>query len=772
MAEALWYNEPAKAWSMGLPIGNGRIGAVVLSEIDKETWSFNEISFWSGRSEPSPKAYGGKAAIKEIQARYLGGDFTGGKLLAEQYLQPPKKNYGTNLTVAKIHLAFDQPSAAISNFRRELSLDEAVASAQYMVGDHNYRRETLVSNCHQILVSQISTDSSQGLSLTLSISSENSDFTVASMGDALEFQAHARESAHSDGKCGVRGRGIVKITAPGGSIQVNNGKLMVKDAKSILVFLTFNTDFRQANNNWMSLALAQLKHAQSYTYEQLKTDHMNDHQSLYRRVSINLGSNERAALPTNERQFRFKEAGFDDPSLFALYFQYGRYLTISGTRANSPLPLHLQGLWNDGEASKMNWSCDYHLDINTQMNYFPTEMANLSECHAPLINYIETLAQDGKTTAKQFYGSPGWVAHVFSNVWGFTDPGWEVSWGLNVTGGLWIASHMIEHFEYTQDKTFLSEIAFPILKKSAEFYLDYMTVEPMSGCLVTGPSVSPENSFFTGDAKDGEQQLSLGPTIDTILIRDLFKFLIKAGSQLNTDAEFCSRLKDALTKLPPFKIGKKGQLQEWLEDYEESQPDHRHLSHTIALCRSDQITPRHSPALAESIRVTLANRQARADLEDIEFTAALFGLNFARLNDGDSALEHVGHLIGELCFENLLSYSKAGVAGAERSIFVIDGNFGGAAVVGEMLLRSSDSEIDLLPALPLKWPSGFVRGLRARGNLEFDIEWEDGNLTLVTLKAFSPGRVTLYYKNYQVHLSFYSLEVIWLSNSLELLSKA
>jgi alpha-L-fucosidase 2 len=420
----------------------------------------------------------------------------------------------------------------------------------------------------------------------------------------------------------------------------------------------------------------------------------------------------------------------------------------------------------------MNWSCDYHLDINTQMNYFPTEMANLSECHAPLIDYIETLAQDGKTTAKQFYGSPGWVAHVFSNVWGFTDPGWEVSWGLNVTGGLWIASHMIEHFEYTQDKTFLSEIAFPILKKSAEFYLDYMTVEPISGCLVTGPSVSPENSFFTGDAKDGEQQLSLGPTIDTILIRDLFKFLIKAGSQLNTDAGFCSRLKDALTKLPPFKIGKKGQLQEWLEDYEESQPDHRHLSHTIALCRSDQITPRHSPALAESIRVTLANRQARADLEDIEFTAALFGLNFARLNEGDSALEHVGHLIGELCFENLLSYSKAGVAGAESSIFVIDGNFGGAAVVGEMLLRSSDSEIDLLPALPLKWPSGFVRGLRARGNLEFDIKWEDGNLTLVTLKAFSPGRVTLYYKNYQVHLSFYSLEVIWLSNSLELLSKA
>ena len=548
MAEALWYNTPATTWDMGLPVGNGRIGAVVLSEIGKETWSFNEITFWSGRSELSPKVYGGKAAIKEIQARYLEGDFAGGKLLAEQYLQPPKKNYGTNLAVAQIHLDFDQPSAAPSNFRRELNLGEAVASAQYIIGSHNYRRETFVSHRQQILVSQISTDSSQGLSLTLSISSENPDFTVTSIGDALEFQAHALESVHSDGKCGVRGRGIVKISAPGGSIQGNNGKLVVKDATSILLFVTFNTDFRQTNNDWMLLASAQLKDAQSRTYEQLKTDHMKDHQSLYRRVSINLGSNESASLPTNERQSRFKESGFDDPSLFALYFQYGRYLTISGTRADSPLPLHLQGLWNDGGASKMNWSCDYHLDINTQMNYFPTEMTNLSECHTPLINYIETLAQDGKTTAEQFYGSPGWVSHVFSNVWGFTDPGWEVSWGLNVTGGLWIASHMIEHFEYSQDKTFLAEKAFPILKQSAEFYLDYMTIEPISGHLVTGPSVSPENSFFTGDAKEGEQQLSLAPTVDIILIRDLFKFLIKAGSQLNTEAEFCSRLQGCSLK--------------------------------------------------------------------------------------------------------------------------------------------------------------------------------------------------------------------------------
>ena len=771
MSETLWYNKPAKTWGEGLPVGNGRIGAVVLSEIDEETWSFNEITFWSGRSEPSPEIYGGKAAIEEIQSRYLDGDFVGGKLLAEKYLQPSKKNYGTNLAVAKVHLEFDQPSAIPNSFRRELNLDEAVTSAQYTIGGHNYLRETFVSHPQQILASQIRTDSAQGLSLTVSISSESPEFAMVSMEDALEFQVRALESVHSDGKCGVRGRGIVKVIASRGSVYSKDGKLIVKDATSILIFLTFNTDFRQTDNDWASLAVAQLKDALSLPYEQLKTNHMKDHQALYRRVSIDLGSTRSATLPTDERQSRFKESGFDDPSFFALYFQYGRYLTISGTRADSPLPLHLQGLWNDGEANKMNWSCDYHLDINTQMNYFPTEMANLSECHIPLMNYIERLAQDGTTTAEQFYGSPGWVAHVFSNAWGFTDPGWETSWGLNL-GGLWIASHMIEHFEYTQDRIFLAEHAFPVLKKSAEFYLDYMTVQPTSGYLVTGPSVSPENSFFTGNAEDGEQQLSLAPTVDTVLVRDLFSFLIKATSQLNTDLKFSSLLQNALAILPPFKIGKKGQLQEWLEDYEESQPDHRHLSHTIALCRSNQITPRHSPALAESVRVTLTKRQVRADLEDIEFTAALFGLNFARLNDGESAFKHVGHLIGELCFGNLLSYSKAGVAGAENSIFVIDGNFGGAAVVGEMLLRSSNNEIDILPALPSRWPSGSVKGLRARGNLEFDIEWEDGSLTGATLRAFSPGHVTLYYKNLWVGLSFSALEVIQVSNSLELLSKS
>ncbi|RFU29876.1 hypothetical protein B7463_g6484, partial [Scytalidium lignicola] len=772
MAQALWYDTPATKWQQGLPLGNGRIGAVVLSDVNTETWSFNDVTFWSGHSEPSPRVFGGKAARHNLQALYLENDYVGGKALAEKFLEPPKHNYGTNLTVAQISLQFShQTDAKPSIFKRQLNLDDAISTTQYTLASHSYHRETFISYPQQVLISKISSDSPQGLSFTLFISSDNPEFKVTTTGDTIEFNAHALENIHSDGKCGVEGRGTIKISVSGGSLQSNNGKLEVKNASSAVVFVTFNTNFRQEDDSWRGLSLKQINEAESLSYNQLREDHIKDHQALYRRMSIDLGKSDNATLPTDKRQAKFNKASnFDDPGLFALYFQYARYLTISGTRATSPLPLHLQGIWNDAEANKMNWSCDYHLDINTQMNYWPTEASNLTDCNIPLMEYVEELARAGQTTAEQFYGSPGWVAHVFSNAWGFTDPGWETGWGLNVTGGLWIATHMMEHYEYTLDQKFLVGQAVPVLKAAAEFFLDYMTIQPGTGYLVTGPSVSPENSFFTGNSKDGEQHLSLGPTLDIVLIRDLFDFLIKTASQSGLDSEFTSQVKDARSKLPPLKIGKRGQLQEWLEDYEEAQPDHRHLSHTMALCRSAQITARHTPSLAEAVGVTLANRQARADLEDIEFTAALFGANYARLNDAEAARKQIGHLIGELSFENLLSYSKPGIAGAETNIFVIDGNLGGGAVIGEMLLRSAgDGEIDLLPALPTLWESGSVTGLRAKGNLEVDLEWKDGGLTVARLKAFSPGSVTLYYMDAKANVSFKADDVLRFNSSLEIL---
>lgn len=767
MPDTLHYSHPATTWQQGLPLGNGRIGAVVLSAIDQELWTFTDITFWSGRPESAPPgSYGGRAALDEIRNRYFVDDYAGGKRLAEKYLQPAKQNYGTNLIVARVRIAFEYGSSLSSeeiDFSRALSLDEAVASAEYRLNGYRYYRESWVSHPQQVLVTQLRTDAPDGLSLEISLAGETNEFTVSSSENRLVFDTRAVETVHSNGSCGVRGRGVLQVTTSGGSVSNSDGRIKVAHAAVVTITMAFNTDFRQMDDRWKSLALQQVADAEKKPYEQLRADHVHDHQRLYRRVSVDLGKNdERENWPVDKRRASFAASGYDDPGLFALFFQYGRYLTIAGTRADSPLPLHLQGLWNDGEANRMNWSCDYHLDINIQMNYFPTETANLSDLQTPLMKYIEDLAAAGKTTAAQFYGCPGWVAHVFSNVWGFTDPGWETSWGLNVTGGLWLATHMIEHYEYTLDKKFLAEQAYPVLRAAAEFFLSYMTVDSRTGYLVTGPSVSPENSFYPPGQSE-EQHLSLAPTIDIILVRDLFQFCVQAARELDVnDTELVSKLEDSLTKLPPFKIGQRGQLQEWQEDYAEAQPDHRHLSHTMALCRSAQISARQTPDLATATRTTLDQRQARADLEDIEFTAALFGLNYARLNEPEPAFRQLGHLIGELAFDNLLTYSKPGIAGAETNIFIADGNYGGAAVLAEMLLRSVtrtssagvEVEIDLLPALPSAWPSGHIRGLRARGNIEVDIYWEGGKLSTATLRNYSGGvQVAVYYGGYSQRLT-------------------
>lgn len=402
------------------------------------------------------------------------------------------------------------------------------------------------------------------------------------------------------------------------------------------------------------------------------------------------------------------------------------------------------------------------------MNYFPTEMCNLPECHGPLAEYISRLAGAGRETASYRYNCHGWVAHVFSNVWGFADPGWETSWGLNVTGGLWIAAHMIEHFEYTQDYAYLRNVALPVLEGAAEFFLDYMTQHPTKGFLVTGPSVSPENTFFAkGSGK--EYALSLAPSIDIILVRDLFNFC-KNHCQNSSMRLNCEQ---ALSLLPPFQIGQRGQLQEWLDDYEEAQPDHRHISHLIAMIRSSQISLRETPHLAQALRVTLDSRRARSELEDIEFTAVLFAMAYARLNDAKSALWQLTHLVSELSLENLLSFSKSGIAGAETNIFVIDGNLGATAAVAEMLLRSAkEGEIELLPALPIEWSNGSLHGLRARGGFEVDMVWENGKLNDLVVKSSVDHEVKIFYQGCETTVQMLAAEVCRWNSNMKLVSQS
>jgi len=761
----LWYSGPAADWKQGLPIGNGRIGAVIHGGIESETWSMTEITYWSGQVERIQGNGNPKANLEQMREQFFKGNYSEGDRLAKQGLQPKKQNFGTNLSVCDINLRFEQQG---EDLVRELSLEKAIVQTSYTSSGGKITRETFATHADGIVVSRIMSEQKGAISFSLSIQGRTGDFaTTVADNSAIGFRGQATEDVHSNGKCGVFCEGKVKVVAAGGIVETSDNEIRVSNADEAIIYFAVNTDYGRTDENWATECHTQINDAIAKGYERLKEDHIADYRDLYARVTIDLGDTASAKLPTDERMKQLRNGQYDDPDLVALFFQYGRYLTIAGSREDSPLPLHLQGVWNDGEANRMAWSCDYHLDINTQMNYYPTEISNLAECHVPLMNFIERLSVAGRQAAQDFYGSEGWVAHVFSNAWGFSAPGWETGWGLNVTGGLWIATHLKEHYEYGLDRDFLLKQAYPVMKESAVFFLDYMTVHPTYGWLVTGPSNSPENSFYPSGSKDEAQQLSMGSTMDQQLIWDLFIFCLESAKLLQIEPEFQEKLKQALLLMPPLMIGKRGQLQEWMEDYEEAQPEHRHLAHLFGLYPSHQITPRKTPELSAAAKQTLLGRMQTDELEDIEFTAVLFATGFSRLYEGDRALRHITHLIGELCFDNMLTYSKAGVAGAETNIFVIDGNYGGTAAVADLLLQSQPGEIHLLPALPAAWSKGSYKGLRAKGNAEVDVAWENGVLTEATIQAFSAGDTVVRFGEQEVQLTLIPGHVYRLDKDLK-----
>ncbi|CAL5873418.1 uncharacterized protein PFLUO_LOCUS7697 [Penicillium psychrofluorescens] len=780
----LYYTTPCETFPGSLPLGNGRLAANVISSPSHETFVLNEVTFWSGAPHTAgsglARVADPKAELRQTQRCLLGGDYAEGKRRSEKYLESTEQNFGTNLIVGRLNVIVNGgvDSQGVTGFQRELRLDEALAEVQYDQNGHPVRRRSFMSYPHQVLVVSFESDHPEGLDLEVSFQGDSKAFAARSKNGRLEFDTQALETVHSDGACGVMGHGIVSVRSDSQEVESREGKVVVRGKKSATVFLAFTTNYQQSDDGWRERASWQIEEAAKLPVADLLAAHLADYQPLYNRMSITLGpssGSDNARLPTDQRRQNFEPSKYADLGMFALYFHYARYLTIAGTRATSPLPMNLQGLWNDGIACQMGWSCDYHLDINTQMNFFPVLPSALPDLMQPLISYLNQLVAAGKDAARACYGCDGWVAHVFSNVWGFADPGWEISYGLNVTGGLWMATHLIEMYEYTLDETLLSETVYPILKGAAEFFLEYMIEDPETGWLLTGPAVSPENSFFVV-GKEGnkeEHSVCLSPTLDVELLRDLFDFCVHATKRLNADSAFALRVQTARAKLPPFQIGKHGQLQEWLHDFEEAQPYHRHLSHTMGLCRPAQVSKRHTPRLAEAVSATLERRQDRDDLEDIEFTAALFGLNYARLGEAEKANAQIGHLVGELSFDNLLSYSKPGVAGAENDIFVVDGNFGGAAVIAEMLVRSlmpelgGPVEVDLLPALPKTWSEGTVKGMRLRGNLELDMEWSGGKLDSASFKSFSHGSMTVYYRGRSLEIPYKVNGVIELGPNLQ-----
>lgn len=722
---ALVYSRPSAKWMGALPLGNGRLGAMVYGGTDVETIALNEVTMWSGQPDPEANNLCGSDRLREMREAFLSGDYKRGNDLGWQYLCGHGKSFGTNLPFGD--LLIETGGGDVSGYRRELALDEAVARVGFVCGGTRFSREYFASNPAQALVVRYTADKAHALSATVSMRMlRHSEVTARA--NQIDITGDARFDKNGEG--GVRFRGIVRVMADGGSVRSVGDRLVVDRADAMTIIVDIRTDFQ--NINYRSQCLNTVETAASRTYDELKREHVADFKAIFDRMDIDLGRPTTDANTTDE-MFAEAHKGLSNPAFDALFFQYGRYMQISSSRENSPLPSNLQGIWNDNLACNMPWTCDYHLDINIQQNYWSANIANMAETNAPLFTYIGLLAKYGSVTARKMYGCGGWVAHTINNVWGDTAPGSACSWAMNVTAGAWMATHLWTHYEYTLDKDYLREVGYPLLKETAQFFVDYMVEDPKTGYLLSGPSISPENGFRGADGRG--YSLSMMPTIDRAVIYDIYNACIQSAKILGIDDDFSRRLQRDIKKLPPLRLLDNGELAEWYLDVVRDDPSHRHASHLLALYPFGQISPFKTPGLAEGCRLFLENQTSHANWEDTEWTRGN-NINFyARLLDGEKAYESLKGLYTGFMRENLMTVSPAGIAGAESDIFSFDATEAAVAGVCEMLLQSYDGMLNFLPALPKAWKSGSIKGVCARGGIEADFAWKNRKVVSATLRS-------------------------------------